>query len=196
MKKYPASLIPLLVCTIFLLPTTTLGETYTWTDEAGAEHFSDTPPPEQKGKKRRNVKRMESDVSSKWTKQLRGHRLYEDDIISIVIVDEGANFVKFNVLYDLPRDMEEHLLNKSITIAVIPWDTSLPQGVPSYLTNSIYWPTQLSGSVELKAGTSAETPLPVTSKSMAVAVALDDKSTGRRSYLVWKVMPYTKKWRY
>jgi hypothetical protein len=178
-----------------LLSQVAFCDTYSWSDEEGTLHFSETPPPPPpKGKKQISVNKRSSDVVSKWTKQKQGSRLYEDSMISVVVTKDVSGLLVFNVMYELPPEMGHDLLNNRVSIAVTPWDLNLPKGVSSYLSSSSLVLTKLSGSVEMQASPTDRTPGGVATQSIAISISVDDKLTGNRRFELWKVISYTKNW--
>lgn len=170
-------------------------ETYSWTDDNGALHFSDTPPASMKKEKRRTpIKKSEIEVTSKWVRQKNGYRLYENDQISVVITKDENNQLIFNVMYKLSPDMEQYIHNGMLRISVSPWDLSLPQGVSSYLSSSTHVPQALSGNIEMQASPTDNTPGGVSSSSIAISISIDNQDTGKRRYELWRVVPYRKDW--
>lgn len=193
-SRYAIYLIVVTGC-IFIFSCLAYCETYTWADDDGSLHFSDNPPQAtSNSNKRINFKKSIIDAVSKWTRQKEGFRLYEDEMISVVITKDIIGQIIFSVMYDLPHEMNRDRLSGSLRIGITPWDTNLPKGVNSYLSGSILGLTELSGGIEMQASPTNDTPSGISSRSIAISISVDDKATEKRKYILWKVVPYSKKW--
>lgn len=175
-------------------PLASFAGTYTWTDGNGVVHFSDSPSIATEGSSEQ-VEIRELDVNPKWTAaQKKGERLYEDEMISVALVREESHFIRFNVAFDLPEELLDALNKELVYITVMAADYNLPQGVYSYLSNSVYHPKATRGSIELRVGTTDRSPLPLTSNSLAVLIMVNDKQGGKGKTLLYEKVAHRKTW--
>lgn len=186
-----------LLLPLLLFPFPSLGAPYTWTD---AE--VDSPPSTEKGTVKSAHKGqhlvMEAagneSAGSKWAGQIKGRPLYQDDMVSVVMVSEGSDYIRVNVMYDLPAELAPLADGKTLTIVVMPTDFDLPKGQYTYLSSSMCRPDALSGSVTLRVAMSDSSPSAMSSEAMGVFIYYTDKP-GHLEYRLKAAVPYKKSWK-